>query len=100
MTNNELRQTNEYNIIRTYGYNDSEAISALIHGTSVYNADDWENNYESYYEEWFYGGAFYDSLEMEKEKKEMKEIIEKQKSNEWWDIVTYLGKKYYINWAR
>ena len=52
------------------------------------------NNYESYYEEWFYGGAFYDSLEMEKEKTEMKEIIEKQKSNEWWDIVTYLGKKY------
>ena len=97
MTNNEIRQTKEYKIIRAFGHSDNEAIRDITHGTSVYEAEDWEHNYREYIEE---GWGFEDEEEMEEYIAEIKEMIETQIFDEWWDIVEYEGEKFYIAWAR
>ena len=74
----------------TYGCTRKEAEKYLNNGTIVFTAEDFENNYESYVDEW--GGD-------EEEKEKYRQMIEAGDPVTDWEVKTVEGVKYYIMYA-
>lgn len=93
-----MTENKKIEILRLIGFDKTEAKKRLESGTAFYSAEDFEENYMNYLEEW--GMLQYEDeeekIEVNKTIEKYRKMVEEGITAPDWVIYEYEDKKYYI----
>lgn len=96
-----MTEDKKIEILRLIGFDKTEAKKRLESGTTFYSAEDFEENYMNYLEEW--GMLQYEDeeekIEVNKTIEKYRKMVEEGITVQDWVIYQYEDKKYYIEIA-